>query len=50
MHRDPALMYVEDVRFTATYDVVAEGLAAYVSEAIIANADGRIRISSRPAR
>jgi DNA-binding transcriptional MerR regulator len=39
MHRSLALMYVEDERFTATFEVVAPGLTAYVSETIIANAD-----------
>lgn len=39
MHRGLADMYVADERFTATFDVVAPGLAAYLRDAIIANAD-----------
>jgi DNA-binding transcriptional MerR regulator len=39
LHRNLAEMYVADERFTATFDVVAPGLAAYVRDAIIANAD-----------
>ncbi|GLZ79144.1 HTH-type transcriptional activator TipA [Actinorhabdospora filicis] len=39
VHRGLAAMYVRDPRFTATYDVVAPGLAAYISAAITANAD-----------
>jgi len=34
-------MYVADPRFTAYYDGKAEGLAAYVSAAVVANAEGR---------
>ncbi|MGH2869554.1 MAG: TipAS antibiotic-recognition domain-containing protein, partial [Solirubrobacteraceae bacterium] len=41
MHRNLAEMYVADPRFTASYDRVAPGLAAYVREAILANADAR---------
>ena len=41
MHRNLADMYVADARFTATYDNVAPGLAAYLREAIHANADRR---------
>jgi MerR family transcriptional regulator, thiopeptide resistance regulator len=33
-----ARMYVEDPRFTATYERMAEGLAAYWHDAIVANA------------
>jgi hypothetical protein len=38
MHRNLAEMYVSDERFTATFDAVAPGLAAYVHDAIVANA------------
>jgi DNA-binding transcriptional MerR regulator len=39
LHRGLAQMYVADPRFTQTYDVVAPGLAQYVHDAILANAD-----------
>jgi hypothetical protein len=39
MHRNLAAMYIADPRFTATYESEAEGLAAYVHDAVIANAD-----------
>lgn len=39
MHRGLGRLYVDDPRFTATYDAVAPGLAAYISDAIAANAD-----------
>jgi DNA-binding transcriptional MerR regulator len=39
MHRGLAQMYVADERFSAVYDAVAPGLARYVHDAIIANAD-----------
>ena len=39
MQRNLAEMYIADERFRATYDTVAPGLAEYVHEAIIANAD-----------
>ena len=45
MHRNLAEMYVADPRFTASYDRVADGLAAYVREAILANADAVTRRS-----
>jgi DNA-binding transcriptional MerR regulator len=38
MHRGLAEMYVADPRFTETYEREAEGLAAYVHDAIVANA------------
>ncbi len=41
MHRNLADMYVADARFTKTYDDVAPGLAAFIREAIHANADAR---------
>jgi hypothetical protein len=41
MHRNLAELYVADPRFAASYDRVAPGLAAYVREAIMANADVR---------
>jgi MerR family transcriptional regulator, thiopeptide resistance regulator len=39
MHRGLAEMYVADARFTATYEREAEGLAAYIHDAIVASAD-----------
>jgi len=39
MHRNLGDMYVADERFTATYEGIAPGLAAYVRDAIHANAD-----------
>lgn len=39
LHRGLAQMYVADPRFTQTYDIVAPGLAQYVHDAILANAD-----------
>jgi hypothetical protein len=41
MHRGLADMYVSDPRFTASYDGVEPGLARYVHDAILANADRR---------
>lgn len=38
-HRNLGDMYVSDPRFTKTYDEIEPGLAAYVKEAIHANAD-----------
>ena len=38
MHAGLGRMYVEDERFTATYEQVAPGLAQYVSTAVQANA------------
>lgn len=38
IHRSLGDMYVQDPRFTATYDDIAPGLAAYVRDAIHANA------------
>ena len=38
MHAGLGRMYVEDERFTATYEQVATGLAQYVSTAVQANA------------
>ncbi len=35
-------MYVDDERFTATYDKIAEGLAEYQRDAMIAYADSRL--------
>jgi MerR family transcriptional regulator, thiopeptide resistance regulator len=42
MHVGLADMYVADPRFAAHYDEIEAGLAAYVHEAILANALGRI--------
>jgi DNA-binding transcriptional MerR regulator len=39
MHRGMAQMYLADPRFTSTYESVAPGLAQYVHDAILANAD-----------
>lgn len=39
MHRALADMYVDDERFRATWDSAAPGLAQYVHDAILANAD-----------
>ncbi len=41
MHRKLAEMYIADPRFTATYERVTPGLAAYVREAILSNADAQ---------
>jgi MerR family transcriptional regulator, thiopeptide resistance regulator len=40
-HRGLATMYLADPRFTRTYDEVAPGLARYIHDAIVANADNR---------
>ena len=39
MHRGLGEMYVADDRFAETYGRVAEGLAGYVRDAVVANAD-----------
>ena len=39
IHRGLGQLYVDDPRFTATYEAIAPGLAAYLRDAIIANAD-----------
>ena len=39
MQRNLAEMYIADDRFRATYDSVRPGLAQYVHDAIVANAD-----------
>lgn len=39
LHRSLGAMYVADERFTATYERVATGLAAWLARAIEANAD-----------
>ena len=38
MHRALADLYVDDERFTAHYDEVAPGLARYLHDAVVANA------------
>ncbi|WNV75903.1 TipAS antibiotic-recognition domain-containing protein [Geodermatophilus sp. DSM 44513] len=38
MHAGLGRLYVEDERFTATYEAIAPGLARYVSTAVQANA------------
>ena len=47
MHRKLGEMYVADPRFTATYENMAPGMAAYVSAAIQANADRQERTTRR---
>ena len=39
MHRNLAEMYIADERFAASYERVAPGLARYVHDAVVANAD-----------
>jgi hypothetical protein len=39
IHRGLGQMYVDDPRFTATYEAAGQGLARYLRDAIIANAD-----------
>jgi DNA-binding transcriptional MerR regulator len=39
MHRNLAEMYIADERFAASYERVAPGLAQYVHDAVVANAD-----------
>jgi hypothetical protein len=39
MHRGLAELYVADPRFSATYESMAPGLARYVHDAIVANAE-----------
>lgn len=39
MHRNLAELYISDPRFAANYDKVADGLAAYVHDAVVANAE-----------
>jgi MerR family transcriptional regulator, thiopeptide resistance regulator len=41
MHRKLAELYITDPRFAANYDRVAAGLAVYVHDAVIANADAQ---------
>jgi MerR family transcriptional regulator, thiopeptide resistance regulator len=41
MHRNLAEMYIADPRFAAGYEKVAPGLAGYVHDAIVANADAQ---------
>jgi hypothetical protein len=41
MHRKLAEMYIADPRFTANYERVAPGLAAYVRQAILSNASSQ---------
>jgi len=51
MHRNLAEMYIADQRFADSYDRVAPGLAAYVHDAIVANADAIEAAASRaPSR
>lgn len=45
MHRNLAELYVADPRFAASYDKVAGGLAAYVHDAVVANADAQEALS-----
>lgn len=39
VHRGLGEMYVADPRFTATYEQVADGLASYIRDAIVANGE-----------
>ena len=39
MHRNLAEMYLADERFKQTFDDVAPGLAQYVHDAIVSNAE-----------
>ena len=39
MHLNLAEMYIADERFAASYERVAPGLARYVHDAVVANAD-----------
>jgi MerR family transcriptional regulator, thiopeptide resistance regulator len=41
MHGGLGEMYIADARFTSTYERQAEGLAAYLHDAIVANADAQ---------
>jgi MerR family transcriptional regulator, thiopeptide resistance regulator len=41
MHRGLGEMYIADERFTSTYEHQAEGLAAYLHDALVANADAQ---------
>jgi MerR family transcriptional regulator, thiopeptide resistance regulator len=41
MHRNLAEMYLADPRFAANYEKVANGLAQYVHDAVLANADAQ---------
>jgi MerR family transcriptional regulator, thiopeptide resistance regulator len=45
MHRNLAGLYVADPRFAAGYDKVADGLARYVHDAVVANADAQDAVS-----
>jgi MerR family transcriptional regulator, thiopeptide resistance regulator len=48
MHRGLGEMYIADERFTSTYERQADGLAAYVRDAIVANADTREEAAVSP--
>jgi MerR family transcriptional regulator, thiopeptide resistance regulator len=48
MHRGLAEMYIADERFTSTYEREAEGLAVYLHDAIVANADAEERAPVSP--
>lgn len=50
MHRGLAEMYVADERFARTYEREAEGLAAYIHDAIVANAIGNGPVSDARGR
>jgi DNA-binding transcriptional MerR regulator len=45
MHRGLAELYIADDRFAQHYERRAPGLAAYVHDAILANADGQAAVS-----
>ena len=48
MHRGLGEMYVTDERFTTRYDAVEPGLARYVRDAIVAEADSADTSSTSP--
>jgi DNA-binding transcriptional MerR regulator len=45
LHRNLAELYVADPRFAGGYDKVADGLARYVRDAVVATADGQEAVS-----
>jgi DNA-binding transcriptional MerR regulator len=50
MHRGLANLFVTDVRFERNYEQVADGLARFVHDAIVANAEAQPRCHSRLGR
>jgi hypothetical protein len=45
MHRGLAHLFVTDQRFERNYEQVSEGLARYVHDAMVANADAQPALS-----